>query len=286
MAGRNFNRSIKISMKPFCFADGKIIPTASAKIHPMDLSVIRGYGIFDFFRTVNYVPLFLEQYLDRFIASAEKTYIPLEYSRAELRQIIQELIEKNDLKEGGLRMVLTGGISENHFSPAKGVLFIFAESLIFPSKEKYESGIKLLSLEYVRSIAEIKTTNYAYPVWHSVQWKSAGAEDVIYHQKGEISESSRSNIFIVKDGIVSTPEKHVLKGITRKQVMDLVGDVSVRSVSFQELLEADEAFITSTTKVLLPVTSIDNQVIGNGKPGQKSLEILEKFKALEKDLCY
>lgn len=285
-SGSNFSQLIQIAMKLFCFANGKIIPTESATIHPMDLAIIRGYGIFDFLRTVNYVPLFLEHYLDRFIASAEKTFIPLEYSREELRQIIKDLIEKNDLKEGGLRLVLSGGVSENHFSPAKGTLFIFAESLIFPAQEKYETGIKLLSLEYVRSIAEIKTTNYAYPVWHSKQWKDAGAEDVIYHMDGEISESSRSNIFIIKDGLVSTPEKHVLRGITRKHVMDIVGDVAVRPVYFEEMLEADEVFITSTTKVLLPVTQVDNHKIGTGKVGKRSLEILEKFKALEKELCY
>jgi branched-chain amino acid aminotransferase len=147
-------------------------------------------------------------------------------------------------------------------------------------------GIKLLSVEYVRSIAEIKTTNYAYPVWHSVQWKEAGAEDVIYHMNGEISESSRSNIFIIKDGQVSTPNKHVLHGITRKHVMDIVGEVAIRPINFEEMLEADEVFITSTTKVLLPVNQVDNRVIGNGKVGKRTLDILEKFKALEKELCY
>ena len=134
-------------MKPFCFADGKIIDTQTAIIHPMDLGLIRGYGIFDFFRTVNHQGLFLEDYLDRFTASAEKTFLPLDYSREELRQIIRQLIEKNDLKQGGLRMVLSGGVSDNHFSPADGKLFIFAESLIFPSEEKYEKGVKLLTLE-------------------------------------------------------------------------------------------------------------------------------------------
>lgn len=273
-------------MKPFCFANGQIIPTDQARIHPMDLAVIRGYGIFDFFRTVNYVPLFLEHYLDRFIASAEKTFIPLDYSRDQLRQIISELIDKNDLKEGGLRMVLSGGVSDNHFSPAKGTLFIFAESLIFPAQEKYDLGIKLLSVEHVRSIAEIKTTNYAFPVWHSVQWKQAGAEDVVYHMNGEISESSRSNIFIIKDGQVSTPDKHVLFGITRKHVMEIAGDVAIRPISFEEMLAADEVFITSTTKVLLPVTSVDSHLIGNGKVGQRSSEILDRFKYLTKELCY
>lgn len=270
-------------MKPFCFADGQIVPTESATIHPADIGLIRGYGIFDFFRTVNYKPLFLEDYLDRFTSSAEKTYIPLEYSREELRIIISELIEKNDLKEGGLRMLLSGGVSENHFSPGKGKLFIFAESLIFPTRQKYEEGIKLLALEHVRAIAEIKTTNYAFPVWHSMQWQKAGAEDVLYHQDGEVSESSRSNFFIVKDGIISTPDRHILMGITRKQIMALDGNVQIRSVSFNETLDADEAFISSTTKILLPVTKIDEHSIGTGKPGPVTLDILKKFKMLEEE---
>ncbi len=206
-------------MKPFCFADGQIIPTESATIHPTDIGLIRGYGIFDFFRTVNFHPLFLEDYLDRFTSSAKKTYLPLDYSREELRMIISELIVKNDLREGGLRMLLSGGVSENHFSPAKGKLFIFAESLLFPSHQKYHEGIKLLALEHVRAIAEIKTTNYALPVWHSMQWQKAGAEDVLYHQDGLVSESSRSNFFIVKNGIISTPDSHILMGITRKKIL-------------------------------------------------------------------
>jgi branched-chain amino acid aminotransferase len=141
----------------------------------------------------------------------------------------------------------------------------------------------LLALEHVRAIAEIKTTNYALPVWHSVQWKNAGAEDVLYHQDGQVSESSRSNFFIVKDGVISTPDRHVLMGITRKQIMKLAGNVKIRPVSFEETLEADEAFISSTTKILLPVTKIDDHKIGTGKPGPVTLDILEKFRLLEKE---
>ncbi|PZX50466.1 branched-chain amino acid aminotransferase [Algoriphagus ratkowskyi] len=273
-------------MKPFCFADGQIISTEKASIHPMDLGFIRGYGIFDFFRTVNFKPLFLDSYLDRFFSSAEKTFLPLEYSRAELKAVIQELIEKNHLKEGGLRMVLSGGVSPNHFSPAKGKLFIFAESLIFPSQEKYEKGIKLLSLEYVRPIPEIKTTNYALSVWDSMRWNDAGAEDVLYYINGHVSESSRSNFFIVKNGIISTPDSHVLMGITRKHIIELAGKVQIRPISMQEALNADEAFISSTTKILLPVTQIDDHEIGNGKPGPVSLDLLAKFRDLERELCY
>ena len=272
-----------LSMKPFCFADGAIIPTESATIHPMDLGLIRGFGIFDFFRTSGSTPLFLEHYLDRFIASAEKTHIPLPYTREQLRQIIAELIEKNDLHDGGLRMVLSGGISENHFSPAEGKLFIFAEALTLPSEEKYTEGIKLLTLEYVRPIADIKTTNYTLPVWHSVNWKRLGAEDVLYHWNGWVSESSRSNFFIVKNGVLHTPDQHILMGITRKKILEIAGNVVIRPISLEEVWEADEAFISSTTKILLPVTKLDDRIIGDGKPGPVTLKVLEEFRKLEKN---
>jgi branched-chain amino acid aminotransferase len=268
-------------MKPFCFANGSIIPTETAVIHPMDLGLIRGFGIFDFFRTSGYTPLFLEHYLDRFIASAEKTHLPLPYSRDELRQIINGLIEKNDLQNGGLRMLLTGGMSENHFSPGDGKLFIFAESLTLPSEEKYQKGIKLLTLEYVRPIADIKTTNYTLPVWHSVNWKRLGAEDVLYHWNGWISESSRSNFFIVKNGVLHTPNQHILMGITRKHLLQLADKVVIRNISLEEVWEAEEAFISSTTKVLLPVTQLDDRTIGNGKPGPVTMDLLDKFRKLE-----
>ena len=272
-----------IIMKPFCFADGSIIPTESATLHPMDLGLIRGYGIFDFFRTVDYTPLFLEHYLDRFIASAERTFLPLPYSRAQLSEIISLLIEKNDLKSGGLRMVLSGGVSENHFSPAEGKLFIFAESLSLPSEEKYRQGIKLLTLEYVRPIADIKTTNYTLPVWHSVNWKKLGAEDVLYHWNGWVSESSRSNFFMVKNGVLHTPDQHILLGITRKHILELVPNAVIRPISLEEVWDADEAFISSTTKVLLPVTQLDDRKIGNGLPGPVTMDILERFRVLEKE---
>lgn len=270
-------------MKPYCFADGVVIPSETATVHPMDLGLIRGYGIFDFFRTVNYSPLFLEDYLNRFMTSAEKTFLPLPYSRDQLSDIISLLIEKNNLESGGLRMVLSGGISEDHFSPAEGKLFIFAESLSLPPEEKYQNGIKLLSLEYVRPIADIKTTNYTLPVWHSVNWKKLGAEDVLYHWNGWVSESSRSNFFIVKNGVLHTPDQHILHGITRKHILDLVKNAVIRPISLEEVWDADEAFISSTTKVLLPVTELDDRKIGNGMPGPVTMDILRRFRVLAND---
>jgi branched-chain amino acid aminotransferase len=268
-------------MKTFCFAKDQIITNDKATLHPLDIGLIRGYAIFDFLRTLNYHPLFLGEYLQRFISSAKSTHLKLGYGQEELGKIIHSLIEKNSLEKGGIRMVLSGGISENNFSPAEGTLFIFAEDLSMPADEKYEAGVKLLSQEYVRPLASIKTTNYTLPAWLSLGWKEKNVEDVLYHHDGIISESSRSNIFIIKEGEIYTPKANILFGITRKKVIGLADQVYEKDVSFEELLNSEEVFITSTTKRILPVTQVDEQVIGNGKPGKITRQLIQQFKQLE-----
>lgn len=264
-------------MKPYCFAGDIIKDASQAFLHAQDIGLIRGYGVFDFFRTVNGVPLFGERYLDRFIRSAERAYLPLPYAKNELNDIIDELIRKNELIDGGVRMVLSGGLSENHFTPSGGSLFIFCELLSMPPSEKYERGVALQSVDYVRPMAEIKTTNYALPCMLSKKWKEGNIEDVLYYHQGKVSESSRSNLFMVKEGKLHTPKSDILHGITREQVIALADEVAVRDIYLDEILEADEVFITSTTKRILPVTRIDDKKIGPGKPGPITMDLLFAF---------
>lgn len=273
-------------MKPFCFANNEIIESKLASCHPLDIGLIRGYAIFDFFRTVGPNPLFLEDYLERFTNSAKNAHLPLAYSKEQLAEIIYQLIEKNELNNGGVRMILSGGISENFFTPASGDLFIFCEPLKLPSEEKYKKGVKLLPVEYVRPIPKIKTTNYTLPCFLSVDWPSQGAEDVIYHHQGLVSESSRSNIFLVKDEVISTPAAHILEGITRKKVMALAENVIVRDIQLDEVYDADEVFMTSTTKRILPITTIGHQTIGSGNPGEQTLSLMSAFEEIEKNMVF
>ncbi len=270
-----------MNMKPFCFAGDKIIESNQASVHPLDIGLIRGYAIFDFFRTVGRHPLFLEEYLKRFTDSAAKAGLPLDYSMQELKEIIYALIEKNEHEDGGVRMILTGGLSDNHFLPARGQVFIFCEALHLPGEKKYQKGVKLLSTSYVRPLPAIKTTNYTLPCYLSLDWKAQGAEDVVYHYEGRVSESSRSNIFMVKHGLLYTPQRDILWGITRDKVIRLAKDVSFTDFSLEDLMVADEVFISSTTKRILPVTQIDQVRIGDGMPGPLTRNLMQSFLALE-----
>ena len=110
---------------------------------------------------------------------------------------------------------------------------------------------------------------------------NAEADDVLYYSDGLIRECPRANIFIVtKDQKVLTPESGMLKGVTRKQVLEISGTrylTEARDVSLDELRNAKEVFITSTTKNILPVVQVDGQLVGDGKPGEVSRTLAKEY---------
>jgi D-alanine transaminase/branched-chain amino acid aminotransferase len=190
-------------------------------------------------------------------------------SREELQTIITQLIQKNAISNGGIRITLTGGNSDDGYQIAKPNLIVSLHLFQSPTPEQFEKGIKLVSYEHQRQLPLVKTIDYLMAVWLQPYIKQQQADDVLYHQNGIITECPRSNLFIVtQDEKVITPSENVLKGITRKRILATPHfQTQERSISLQEVLEAKEVFISSTTKIILPVTGINSTFIGNGKPG-------------------
>jgi branched-chain amino acid aminotransferase len=269
----------------FAYLNGGFLPLEKAFLHVSDLAVQRGYGIFDFFKVQQGQPLFLPDYLNRFYASALLMGLPVPMPEEELTAIILELLQKNGQSEAGIKMILTGGYSENGYDPAKPNFLITQHALTMPSEAQVATGIKVITHEYVRELAAAKTINYIVGIKLIQQVKAHGADDVLYHQAGVVSEFPRSNFFIVtNDNTLVTPELNVLQGITRKNVLELAQGhykTEVRPVTLQDIATAKEAFMTSTTKRLLPIVKIDEQVIGTGEPGPVTLGLLRKLLELE-----
>jgi len=245
-----------------------------------DLSLFRGYAVFDYFRTHGSRPLLMEQYLQRFRQSAAAMRLPLAQSDEALEQIILELMEKNGFTESGVRLLLTGGYSADMFTPGEPNLMIRVENSLLPPREHYTEGIGLLTDEYLRDFPRVKHNNYlnAIRLWPCVA--EAGASEVLYHWQGQVLECSRSNFFIVKEGkLVTSTTDLILAGITRAGVLDLARRegiiVEERPFSLSEVWEADEAFITGTTKRVMPVVKIDGRTVGAGKPGLVSQKLLQ-----------
>jgi len=262
----------------YVFINGDFVLKEDAKILITDLSVQRGYGIFDYFKTINDQPVFLEDHLDRFYFSAAEMFLPVDIEREALKNIFQQLIEKNNLPDSGIRIFLTGGYSEDGYAPAKPNLFI-TQSAFSYNKDNFEKGTRLVTYQHQRQLSQVKTIDYLQAIRLQTFIKENNADDVLYYNASGISECPRANFFIVNErNEIITPEKNMLAGITRKKIMAFAGlNTKEESIQLEQLTTAKEAFITSTSKIILPVLKIDGQTIGNGKPGEITREIFKQM---------
>jgi D-alanine transaminase/branched-chain amino acid aminotransferase len=262
--------------------NGEFIPAQEAKISVSDLGLQRGYGIFDYFKTVNGNPVFLEDHLDRFFNSANAMQLPIGFSRDELKQIIYTLIHKNNIPDSGIKITLTGGNSEDGYTISQPNLII-TQSYLGYNPAVFDKGLKLMTYSFQRQLPEIKTIDYLQAILLQKTIRENNADDILYHSDGELRECPRTNIFLVmEDDTILTPGQKVLAGITRKQILGLNGfNFNAGPVPFEKLWEAKEIFISSTTKLIIPVVEVDGRKIADGKSGSITLELWNQLRVLE-----
>jgi branched-chain amino acid aminotransferase len=269
-------------MKQYVLIDEALVAKEDAKISIYDLAVSRGYGIFDFFKTVDGKPIWLEDHLDRFYFSAAEMFMTVPVERATLKQRVQQLMDHNNLPNSGIRISLTGGYSEDGYSVQRPTLLIAQEPFTY-NKTVFENGLRIVTYEHQRQLPHIKTSDYLQAIRLQHYIKEKGAQDVLYCSATEVLECPRSNFFMVNEqNEIVTPSRNILKGITRKKILQLPGfAIKERVIHPDELLGAKEAFITSTTKSVLPVLNIDGREIANGKAGSITSEIWQRLRAAE-----
>lgn len=253
-------------MSVFCFSNNQIQEINTAGVPVTDLLVQRGYGIFDFLRVAKDKPLFIEAHLDRFFTSAEIMRLNIPQTREDIKNIVGELIEKNKMSYSGIRMIIAGGDAPDGYTIEHPHLIIVQAPLAEPTLTLPSTGIKLASYNYQRQIPEVKTTDYLMAVWLQPWMKQQGADDILYHHNGVVSECPRSNFFIVtSDNVLVTAEKNMLKGVTRKNILAvcLANGIRVetRDLLLSEISTAKEAFITSSTKRIIPVHQVDDNIL-------------------------
>ena len=254
------------------FLNNDLINKEDAFLHVSDLSIHRGYGIFDFFKLKEGINPWLDNYLTRFYNSLKFANIPFQYSRDELTQMMADLMKKNQLESAYIKMVCTGGYSPNGYSPSpKSNFMMFSFSLDnFPSKAEGE-GYNLITAEFIRPNPVVKSTNYFNSVMHYQRMQEYGAVDILYHYNGLISECSRCNVFLIKDNVISTPDSGMLEGITRMRVLELGQkgfQIEERPINSLEMFTADEIFVCSSTKGVMPVVNIEGKKVNDGKVGE------------------
>lgn len=270
----------------YVYLNDQFIESEKATLHISDLAIQRGYGIFDFFRVRENVLLYVDDHLDRFLHSASIMHLSAPGTKEQLLSILNELLQKNNLPNSGIRMILTGGYSPDAYQPVTPNFIIMQSPLVIPDSSVPKS-ISIITHEFVRDIPEAKTINYTMGIWLQKKIKEQQADDVLYHTNGVVTEFPRCNFFIVtKDNIIITPDKHALKGVTRKRILELAGSsftVKEAPVTFDDIREAKEAFLTSSTKRIQAIVNIDGQPVGNGMPGEITSQLLHRLLETEKE---
>ncbi len=271
-------------MKNYCYINGKIVPTEKAAVGVNDLGVIRGFGAFDYLRTYNGVPFLFDEHMKRFERTARILKMRIPIKRKEIRKIIETLARKNKIQDAGIRIVLTGGASLNgvDYDLRTPTFFITAKELPSYPKTVYENGVALMTAEYMREFPEAKSTNYLRMLTLFPEKKKKGMFEILYKFKGYIFEGTTFNFFGIKNKTLITPKEDVLIGTRRNLVIRLAKKrgyrVVERPIAVSELQELSEAFITSTTRDIVPVVMIDDVTIGNGRVGEETKRLMEIYR--------
>jgi len=277
------------------YIDGQYLDEANAKISVFDHGLLYGDGIFEGIRAYNGRVFKLKEHIDRLFYSAKAILLNIPLSHAEIMRAVVDTCRQNGIRDGYVRLLVTRGVGGLGLNPNKckkpSVIIIADKIQLYPA-EMYERGLDIITVPTVRNLHSalnpaIKSLNYLNNILAKIEANNGGCEEAIMlNSEGYVSECTGDNVFIIKDGQMFTPplSAGALYGITRGVVMELARlsgiPVSEPNLTRYDLFNADECFLTGTGAELIPVVKIDGRVIGTGKPGQVTKDLVTKYKAL------
>lgn len=268
--------------QPICYLNGNYVALDQACLPLNDLGIVRGYGVFDFLRTYNRVPFKLQEHVQRLQNSANLIGLSLPWSTEEIAAIAKNTLERNHFPEANIRIVVTGGYSADFITPSgqPSLMVIITPVSQYP-KNYYEQGIKVITVQTERFLPKSKSLSYISAISALQQAKLNQAVEALYvNQQGQVLEGTTTNFFVFRGSQLITPKKNILKGITRDVVLELAKnqfEIVEQPIDYSDLSDFDEAFITSSTKEIMPVVQIDEFQISPGKPGTKTQLLMDLF---------
>jgi len=262
------------------YVDGKFVSSSKAVIPVDDLAIMRGFGVFDLLRTRNGKPLFLEEHILRLNASARRIGLDLPWSQQELIEVVMKTLHRNTHQESNIRIVVTGGSSPDFITPqGKPRLLVLVTQAPELPAGWYTKGVKIITFSFERSIPGAKSIDYVQATIALKKARDQNAIEAVYvDRNGHVLEGTTSNLFAFIDDSLVTPGQGILNGITRNAVLDLAAKttaVHIRNIRRDELLKAEEVFITGTNKVIVPIIQVDDAAIGQGLPGGRTLKLMD-----------
>jgi branched-chain amino acid aminotransferase len=276
------------------YVNGAITPADKAVIPVYDHGFVYGEGVYETLRTYNRVPFLYERHMRRLRASAQHLHLDVPFDDEQLYRDIERTVDAaGELPEAYIRVLLTRGVGELTYditaTPIPSVVIIVRPIDEVPARV-LNQGIRISLVSVLRnhpgSVNPIIKSNNLLNNALAMQeaHRRGGEEGLMRNYRGELSECSQSNFFMVRGGVVLTPksEAGLLEGVTRAFMFDVGRDagIEVRAETLypKDLETADEAFITSTTRELSPVVQIDERVIATGRPGPITLTLLDGYR--------
>jgi branched-chain amino acid aminotransferase len=284
--------------------NGRILDKEHAVISVFDHGFLYGEGVYEVLRTYDGVPFLFDRHMRRLRASASMIRLEVPVANEEIDRRLHETMTAAGLgadgKEAYLRVLVTRGVGEITYDPAacpEPSIVIIAKPHIEAPASAYSDGVMVSLVGILRNHPGsvnpiIKSNNLLNNALGSQEAFRKGAfEGVMRTYRGEIAECTTANIFIVKNGVVTTPplDAGLLAGITREFLFEVSREAGVpmseQVMHDADLLDADEAFLTSTTREIVPIVRVDEHVIGTGRPGPVSLKLLDAFRARARGLA-
>ena len=276
--------------------DGQLVPAERAVVSVFDRGFLYGDSVFEALRTHHGRLTFLDAHLERLEQSAARVFIPVPVPRATLAAEVLAAVQAHASAESYVRLMITRGAArslgldpELAEAPCRVVI---VTALKLPPREVYERGIEAITFRVERpsdavSVSSAKIGNYLASVLAMRKARELGASEALLEDAaGSILEGSTSNVFAVFDGKLVTPPENaaILPGITRRCVLELAREAGIATelapVSRPSLARADEVFITSSIREVVPIVKLDGQPVGSGTPGPVARELLRRFREL------
>lgn len=281
-------------MKGFVFIDGQILPVSEAKVSVYDHGFLYGDGLFETMRTYGGKIYRLDLHLNRLHKAAESLQIKIPYTSEELTEALYQTVKRNNLSgESYIRLSLTRGTGPIGLDPAlcdKASVIIMVKEIAI-NKTIYEQGIEAIIVKTLRNPVEatdpgLKSMNFLNNIFAKIEVKKAGKDEgILLNTRGEITEATVDNLFLVKNGVLITPPltAGILPGITRSLVLEMASkSIETREETLypKDLYEADEVFLTNSISEIIPIIRIDSYQIGIGEPGPVTKKIHEAYRKL------
>jgi branched-chain amino acid aminotransferase len=276
------------------YLNGEFVPAEQASVSVFDHGFLYGDGVFEGIRAYNGRVFRLEDHVRRLFDSAQAIMLCVPLSQEEMCEIILETLRKNNLRDAYIRPIVSRGHGDLGLDPNKcptATVVIIAVEWGAMYGDLYEIGLTAVSVAVRRNSPDslppnIKSLNYLNNILAKIEANiKGGNEAIILDSQGLVSEGSGDNIFVVKNGKIYTPYTiNNLKGITRDAVMDaarsLGREILEKQMGLFDLYTADEIFVTGTAAEVAPVTKVDGRIVGTGKPGKITKELMAAFKEL------